>query len=51
MLFTNQALAYAAKPGANGVYEQRAYLETRWSTTTHKTRKYITVTTNTPGVA
>ncbi|HZM04871.1 MAG TPA: protease modulator HflK, partial [Candidatus Saccharimonadales bacterium] len=27
MLFTNQALAYAAAPGANGVYEQREYLE------------------------
>jgi membrane protease subunit HflK len=49
MLFTNQALAYAAAPGANGVYEQRARLDTLVSES-RQARKYIIVTTNTPDI-
>jgi membrane protease subunit HflK len=49
MLFTNQALAYAAAPGANGVYEQRAYLEALVNNSS-KARKYIIATTNTPDI-
>lgn len=48
-LFTNQALAYAAAPGQNGVYEQRAWLESLVNDSTNA-RKYIIATTNTPGV-
>lgn len=44
-LFTNQALAYAAAPGPNGVYEQRARLETLVEGGAHA-RKYILATTN-----
>ena len=49
MLFTNQALAYAAAPGANGVYEQRARLEALVEGS-RQTRKYILITTNTPDI-
>jgi regulator of protease activity HflC (stomatin/prohibitin superfamily) len=49
MLFTNQALAYAAAPGANGVYEQRARLEALVNYSRYA-RKYIIVTTNTPDI-
>ena len=49
MLFTNQALAYAAAPGANGVYEQRARLETLVNGS-RQARKYIIATTNTPDI-
>lgn len=48
-LFTEQALAYAAAPGANGVYEQRAKLDTLVNGSRH-TRKYVIVTTNTPDI-
>jgi len=49
MLFTNQALAYAAAAGVNGVYEQRAKLEALVDGS-RQTRKYIIVTTNTPDI-
>ncbi len=49
MLFTNQALAYAAAPGVNGVYEQRARLEALVEGS-RQARKYIIVTTNTPDI-
>jgi membrane protease subunit HflK len=49
MLFTNQALAYAAAPGPDGVYEQRARLDTL-VTGSRQARKYIIVTTNTPDI-
>jgi regulator of protease activity HflC (stomatin/prohibitin superfamily) len=49
LLFTNQALAYAAAPGANGVYEQRARLEALVDGS-RQARKYIIVTTNTPDI-
>jgi regulator of protease activity HflC (stomatin/prohibitin superfamily) len=49
MLFTNQALAYAAAPGVNGVYEQRARLEALVDGS-RQARKYIIVTTNTPDI-
>jgi regulator of protease activity HflC (stomatin/prohibitin superfamily) len=49
MLFTNQALAYAAAPGVNGVYEQRARLEAL-TEGSRQARKYIIVTTNTPDI-
>jgi regulator of protease activity HflC (stomatin/prohibitin superfamily) len=49
MLFTNQALAYAAAPGANGVYEQRARLEALVDGS-RQARKYVIVTTNTPDI-
>jgi membrane protease subunit HflK len=49
MLFTNQALAYAAAPGPNGVYEQRAYLDALVAGSS-KARKYIIATTNTPDI-
>jgi regulator of protease activity HflC (stomatin/prohibitin superfamily) len=49
MLFTNQALAYAAAPGVNGVYEQRARLEALVDGS-RQARKYILVTTNTPDI-
>jgi regulator of protease activity HflC (stomatin/prohibitin superfamily) len=49
MLFTNQALAYAAAPGVNGVYEQRARLEALVNGS-RQARKYIIVTTNTPDI-
>jgi regulator of protease activity HflC (stomatin/prohibitin superfamily) len=48
-LFTNQSLAYAAAPGENGVYEQRAKLET-WVTGSRQTRKYVIATSNTPDI-
>jgi membrane protease subunit HflK len=48
-LFTNQTLAYAAAPGANGVYEQRARLESLVNGA-RKTRKYVIVATNTPEI-
>jgi regulator of protease activity HflC (stomatin/prohibitin superfamily) len=48
-LFTNQQLAYAAAPGKDGIYEQRAKLET-WVNGTHQARKYILATTNTPDI-
>jgi regulator of protease activity HflC (stomatin/prohibitin superfamily) len=49
MLFTNQALAYAAAPGRNGVYEQRALLEAL-VTGSAKARKYVLATTNSPNI-
>jgi regulator of protease activity HflC (stomatin/prohibitin superfamily) len=49
MLFTNQMLAYAAAPGVNGVYEQRARLEALVNGS-RQARKYIIVTTNTPDI-
>jgi regulator of protease activity HflC (stomatin/prohibitin superfamily) len=49
MLFTNQALAYAAAPGNNGVYETRAKLEA-WVNNSRQARKYIIATTNTPDI-
>jgi len=49
ILFHNQALAYAAAPGANGVYEQRARLEALVNGS-RQARKYIIVTTNTPDI-
>jgi len=49
MLFTNQELAYAAAPGANGIYEQRARLEALVGGS-RKARKYVIVTTNTPDI-
>ncbi|MGD0814961.1 MAG: protease modulator HflK [Verrucomicrobiota bacterium] len=49
MLFTNQALAYAAAPGVNGVYEQRARLEALIEGS-QQARKYILATTNTPDI-
>jgi modulator of FtsH protease HflK len=49
ILFTNQALAYAAAPGVNGVYEQRAWLEALVNGS-QKIRKYVTITTNTPTI-
>jgi modulator of FtsH protease HflK len=49
ILFTNQALAYAAAPGANGVYEQRARLEALVEGS-RQARKYIIVATNTPNI-
>jgi modulator of FtsH protease HflK len=49
MLFTNQALAYAAAPGVNGVYEQRARLEALVNGG-RQARKYVIVTTNTPDI-
>jgi len=48
-LFTNQALAYAAAPGVNGVYEQRARLDAL-VTDSRQARKYIIATTNTPDI-
>jgi regulator of protease activity HflC (stomatin/prohibitin superfamily) len=49
ILFTNQQLAYNAAPGRNGVYVQRAYLDTLVEGS-RKTPKYIIATTNTPDV-
>jgi regulator of protease activity HflC (stomatin/prohibitin superfamily) len=49
MLFTNQALAYAAAPGADGVYEQRSRLEALVNGS-RQARKYVIVTTNTPDI-
>ena len=49
ILFGQQALAYAAAPGANGVYEQRAKLEALVEGSS-RARKYIIVTTNTPDI-
>jgi modulator of FtsH protease HflK len=49
ILFTNQALAYAAAPGVNGVYEQRASLDTLVNGS-RQARKYIIATTNTPNI-
>lgn len=49
MLFTNQALAYAAAPGPDGVYEQRARLEALVNNS-KQARKYIVVATNTPEI-
>jgi hypothetical protein len=42
-------LAYAAAPGVNGVYEQRARLEALVDGS-RQARKYIIVTTNTPDI-
>jgi regulator of protease activity HflC (stomatin/prohibitin superfamily) len=49
MLFTNQELAYAAAPGNNGIYEQRARLEAL-VTGSRQARKYVMVTTNTSDI-
>lgn len=49
VLFTNQALAYAAAPGKDGIYEQRALLDT-WVNSSRQARKYIIATTNTPDI-
>jgi regulator of protease activity HflC (stomatin/prohibitin superfamily) len=47
LLFASQQMAYNAAPGRNGVYEQRAYLDTLVDGS-RDTRKYILATTNTP---
>ena len=44
-LFQSQMLAYQAAPGENGVYEERAYLETLVNASA-KSRKYVLGTTN-----
>ncbi|HUD49044.1 MAG TPA: SPFH domain-containing protein [Candidatus Baltobacteraceae bacterium] len=49
MLFTNQQLAYSAAPGAGGVYEQHAYLDTLTENSADS-RKYIIATTNAPNI-
>jgi hypothetical protein len=49
MLFASQQMAYSAAPGRNGVYEQRAYLETLVEGGS-QSRKYIIATTNTPDI-
>jgi len=49
MLFTNQALAYSAAPGYQGVYEQQAYLEALIENSAED-RKYIIATTNAPNI-
>jgi regulator of protease activity HflC (stomatin/prohibitin superfamily) len=49
ILFTNQELAYAAAPGANGVYEQRGKLDA-WVNGSRQARKYVIATTNTPDI-
>jgi len=49
MLFSNQALAYSAAPGAKGIYEQQAYLEALTENSA-AARKYIMATTNAPNI-
>ncbi|MGA2173453.1 MAG: protease modulator HflK [Verrucomicrobiota bacterium] len=49
VLFASQQMAYSAAPGRNGVYEQRAYLETLVEGGS-QSRKYIIATTNTPDI-
>jgi hypothetical protein len=44
ILFTNQALAYAAAPGPDGVYEHRAYLDVLTGSTRDAQRKIILAT-------
>jgi modulator of FtsH protease HflK len=48
-LFASQQLAYNAAPGRNGVYEQRAYLDTLVDGS-RQSRKYIIAATNTPDI-
>ncbi len=48
-LFASQQMAYNAAPGRNGVYEQRAYLETLVDGG-RQARKYIIATTNVPDI-
>jgi regulator of protease activity HflC (stomatin/prohibitin superfamily) len=49
LLFANQALAYSAAPGYQGVYEQQAYLEALVENSADA-RKYIIATTNAPNI-
>lgn len=49
ILFKSQELAYGAAPGHNGVYEQRAMLDTLVNNT-HQVRKYAIISSNTPNV-
>jgi regulator of protease activity HflC (stomatin/prohibitin superfamily) len=49
LLFANQALAYAAAPGYQGVYEQQAYLEALIENSADD-RKYVIATTNAPNI-
>lgn len=49
LLFASQQLAYNAAPGRNGIYEQRAYLETLVDGS-RQSRKYIIAATNTPDI-
>jgi regulator of protease activity HflC (stomatin/prohibitin superfamily) len=49
MLFADQQQAYAAAPGANGIYETRAELDTIVKNSA-PIRKYILVTSNTPDI-
>jgi len=48
-LFGKQMLAYNAAPGEDGIYEERAYLETLVNNTS-KARKYVLPNTNSPEI-
>jgi membrane protease subunit HflK len=49
LLFANQALAYSAAPGFQGVYEQQAWLDAEVENSADL-RKYILATTNAPNI-
>jgi regulator of protease activity HflC (stomatin/prohibitin superfamily) len=49
ILFADQERAYAAAPGYQGIYEQRAYLEALVEYSA-EARKYIIATTNAPNI-
>ena len=49
ILFASQKLAYSAAPGHDGVYEQRAYLDTLVQNS-HDLRKYVVTATNSPNI-
>jgi regulator of protease activity HflC (stomatin/prohibitin superfamily) len=49
LLFANQIRAYSAAPGAQGVYEQQAYLAALVENSA-EARKYILATTNAPNI-